>query len=380
MKTNSRKRIALLSVTMAAMLICVFAVASALLVSAADTNVTADFTENSDPATDYAYSFAVVGDTQKLVYNDTYFGTDYTSYIYDWIVQNKKSKKIELVMGLGDITDKDGVDQTADDGIDQTDLEWDIAVEQHAKLENAGIPYTLVRGNHDTVAKLDEDFAANPNFTGGEIGYYDGTSLGNYYMKFTIGGHKYMVFVFAFGPHNDILTWASGEIAANPDYKVILTTHAYMYKDGTTLDANNSVPPRKASYTSSRNNGNDIWYKLASQHENIIMVLSGHDPSNNIVWRSDLGDNGNTVAQFLIDPQGLDAKENYKTGMVAMFYFSADGSRVEVEYVSTYHSLENKKEYVYNEDVNCFEFTIPEKVEMTPVATENYGEIGRAHV
>lgn len=377
MKMKNGKKIGLLSV-FAVIIITVILAATVLTSSAAYADgIPAEFTENTDPAKDYAYSFAVIGDTQKHVYRDVYYGKDTTSYIYDWIVANKDSKKISLVMGLGDITDKDGVDQTADDGIDQTDLEWDIAVEQHAKLENAGIPYTLVRGNHDTVAKLDEYFAANPNFTGGEIGYYDGTSLGNYYMKFTIGGHKYMVFVFAFGPHNDILTWASGEIAANPDYKVILTTHAYMYKDGTTLDINDDDPPRKASYVSSRNNGDDIWYKLASQHENIIMVLSGHDPSNNIVWRSDLGDNGNTVAQFLIDPQSLDSKQGYTTGMVAMFYFSEDGSRVKVEYVSTYHSLENGegKDYVYNASKNCFEFTIPEKVEMTPVATENYGVI-----
>lgn len=377
MKMKNGKKIGLLSV-FAVIIITVVLAATVLTSSAAYADgIPAEFTENTDPAKDYAYSFAVIGDTQKHVYRDVYYGKDTTSYIYDWIVANKDSKKISLVMGLGDITDKDGVDQTADDGIDQTDLEWDIAVEQHAKLENAGIPYTLVRGNHDTVAKLDEYFAANPNFTGGEIGYYDGTSLGNYYMKFTIGGHKYMVFVFAFGPHNDILTWASGEIAANPDYKVILTTHAYMYKDGTTLDINDDDPPRKANYTSSRNNGNDIWYKLASQYENIILVLSGHDPNYDIVWRQDLGDNGNTVTQFLIDPQSLDSKQDYTTGMVAMFYFSEDGSRVKVEYVSTYHSLENGegKDYVYNASKNCFEFTIPEKVEMQPVATENYGII-----
>ena len=377
MNTKNSKKIGLWSI-LAVIVITVVLAATVFTSSAAYADgIPAEFTENTDPAKDYAYSFAVIGDTQKHVYRDVYYGKDTTSYIYDWIVANKDSKKISLVMGLGDITDKDGVDQTADDGIDQTDLEWDIAVEQHAKLENAGIPYTLVRGNHDTVAKLDEYFAANPNFTGGEIGYYDGTSLGNYYMKFTIGGHKYMVFVFDYGPHNDILTWASGEIAANPDYKVILTTHAYMYKDGTTLDINDSVPPRMPDYSSSRNNGNDIWYKLASQHKNIIMVLSGHDPNNDIVWRQDLGDNGNTVTQFLIDPQYLDQKQDYKTGMVAMFYFSEDGSRVKVEYVSTYHSLENGegKDYVYNASKNCFEFTIPEKVEMQPVATENYGVI-----
>lgn len=93
------------------------------------------FYTNTSPATDYAYSFAIVGDTQKLVYNDAYNGTDYTSYIYDWIVKNAESKKIKFVMGMGDITDKNEVDQTTeakgnDDGVDQTGIEWDIVMNE----------------------------------------------------------------------------------------------------------------------------------------------------------------------------------------------------------------------------------------------------------
>ena len=55
---------------------------------------------NPNAPTDYAYSFAIVGDTQFLVYNDANNGTSYTSYIYDWLLANKDAKKIQYVMGL----------------------------------------------------------------------------------------------------------------------------------------------------------------------------------------------------------------------------------------------------------------------------------------
>ena len=336
------------------------------------------FYENRFPATDYAYSFAVIGDTQKLVYNDAYNGTDYASYIYDWIVKNKTSKNIQFVMGMGDITDKDGKDQTVaknenDDGIDQTDVEWNIAVAQYKKLYDAGIPYGIVMGNHDTVSQLDKYFSADPNFTdeGVDIGYYSGKSLGNYYVRFTVGDTKYMMVGLEYGPNDKVLSWAGDVIAANPEYRVIITTHAYMYHDGTTLDINESVPPRAPSATAedkiNKNNGDQIWTKLASQYENIIMVLSGHDPFANIVKRQDVGIHGNTVTQFLIDFQSKDTGYKYQTGMVAMFYFSADGKNIQVEYISTYKTLEaqkldeNAKDVIFNAAVNQFSFTIPEK-------------------
>ncbi len=329
------------------------------------------FYANQKPLTlgkDYAYSMAIVGDTQKLVLNDANNGTDYTSYIYKWLVNNKEEKNIQFVMGLGDITDKN------------LDTEWTNIVSQFKRLEDAKLAYSLVQGNHDTVAKLDTYFKDNPNFTKADIGYYSGNSLGNYYMRFNAGGHDYMVIVLQYGPNNSILDWAGDVIAANPDRKVIITTHAYMYRDGTTLDINDVVPPRTfdektdpdstdaATREKYNNNGDQIWIKLASQYENVVMVLSGHDPCASVVMRQDTGIHGNTVTQFLIDFQGMDTTYNYETGMVAMFYFSADGKQVKVEYISTYNSIEaenkdsNAADVIYNASVNQFEFSIPDTV------------------
>ena len=83
------------------------------------------------------------------------------------------------------------------------------------------------------------------------------------------------------------------------------------------------------------NNGDHMWDKLISKYENIVLVLSGHDPCDRIVTTQTKGVGGNTVTQMLIDPQGLDDEVRGGTGMVAMLYFSEDGSQVQVEYIST---------------------------------------------
>ena len=228
---------------------------------------------------DYDYSIAVVGDTQHLVYDDAHKGTQWMAAIYDWLVANKDEKNIKFVMGVGDITHRDGKDDVSD-GVDKTNVEWDIAVEQLNKLYEAGLEYSLIVGNHDSTSQLNKFFANNPNFTEADIEYYSGNSLGNYCMKFTANeNNKYIVFGLDYGANDSKLNWARGIIEANPDYKVIITTHAYMSANGTTLEGHeaSSVPRPSSSANASQkllNNGDDMWIELASKYENIVLVFS----------------------------------------------------------------------------------------------------------
>ena len=49
--------------------------------------------------------------------------------------------------------------------------------------------------------------------------------------------------------------------------------------------------------------------------------------------------------------RGLAPAQSYKTGMVAMFYFSEDGSDVQLEYISSYRTLESQKTDPEKDDV-----------------------------
>ena len=101
----------------------------------------ADYTA---PIDDYAYSFAILGDTQILTREDGgdharggKKNTNYTAPLFDWVVNNVEAKKIKYVMGLGDITE-----------MSYNAKEWKFGAENILKL-NGVVPYSLVRGNHD---------------------------------------------------------------------------------------------------------------------------------------------------------------------------------------------------------------------------------------
>ena len=59
------------------------------------------FFDEKEPVTDYAYTFAVLGDTQSVALNSPLYFNKMYEYIYD----NINEKNIEMVIGVGDITD-----------------------------------------------------------------------------------------------------------------------------------------------------------------------------------------------------------------------------------------------------------------------------------
>lgn len=285
--------------------------------------------EAVEPPADYAYSFAVIGDTQTMNY---YYPME-LGKIYDWVVDNADSNKIKYVFGLGDITEKD------------SDIEYALA-KSHIKKLDYVVPYSIVRGNHDSKVNFERAFPYS-EFSGNISGSYDSSML-NTYSKFNVGNIKYLVFALDYGPSDSVLSWAGDIIETHPEYNVIITTHAYLYRDGTTLDAGDVCPPAS---TGGFNNGDQMWDKLVKKYKNIVLVLSGHDPSDKVVVTQTKGEAGNVVTQMLIDPQGTD-RNHGGAGLVAMLYFSEDGKCVDLRYYSTvkeaYFMESNQKSFNIN--------------------------------
>lgn len=306
--------------------------------------------EDVAPVGDYDYSFAVIGDTQTMCEKDPAA----MESIYDWLVDNKDTQKIKYVMGLGDITD------------DSTDREWEDSNNFISKL-NGKIPYSICRGNHDDWDDFNSVFhngyyetsidgVMNPD----EIVLSDSSTVSgditNSYRYLSVGGVDYLIMTLDFGLSEDVLQWADSVIEAHPNHKVIITTHAYMYRDGTTIDANDCYPPSYFTTYENALNGDEMWEKSFSKHKNIVMVLSGHDPWQHIVYRQDEGVNGNLVTQMLIDPQYVDNNIG-STAMVAMFYFSNNSKTLTVRYYSVakdrYGSVASQFTIdLYNNEIN----------------------------
>ena len=296
-----------------------------------------DVSESNRPE-EFDYSFAVVGDTQYV--NKRFY--DNFPKIYDYILDNQEEFNIQHVFGLGDITDTSAKD------------EWQRADEQFARLDEAGLPYSLVRGNHDNDRWFEYVFGPETKYTNQYTNQYF-----DFYNVCANSAHEintdildYIVITLDFGATDDVLDWAAGIIEDHPNHNIIISTHGYLAADGTTLDATD--PGRPSEYGSVYNDGDEMWDKLIKKYENIVMVLSGHIGSDDIVMTQTEGDHGNIVSQFLINPQYVDDRLG-GVGLVSMFYFQDEGRKVTVDYYSTIEERYFKRENQFTFDIHTVE-------------------------
>ena len=285
--------------------------------------------KDKKPVSDYAYSFAVIGDMQAL----NYYYPDDVSSMFEWIANNIESKKIKHVIGLGDFTEKSNTD------------EWTRTMDGYKMLDGK-VDYSIVRGNHDNAVRYKVTFPWS-TYKDSVDGSFSNDML-NTYSTFTIGEVKYLMLNLDFGPKDDILEWAGGICEQYPEYNVIINTHAYLYLDGAPITADDHCPPVG---NGGNNNGDDMWEKFVSKHENIVLILCGHMAGNRLVVSKDEGENGNIVTTLLVNTSNVEKNNKSALGMVAMLYFSEDGKNVEVEYYST---ITDK----YYRSINQLSFTL----------------------
>lgn len=255
----------------------------------------------------YDYSFAVIGDTQRV----TYHNPDKLSMLYDWVVDNVEKKNIKYVIGLGDITDRNN------------EWEWEVAKAEITKM-NGVVPYSLIRGNHDGIENYKKTFPMS-EYKNTVSGTMEGNML-NTYHKFEVEGIKYMILCLDCKYTQKQIDWANKIIADNPNYNVIVTLHIYMTSDGSTSAS-------EAKKYGAQFEAWEMWDLCFKKHANIVMIIGGHSPYDGILLKSAVGENGNVVRQLLIDPQKIDDNEG-PTGLVAMFYFSNGGKKVNIDYYS----------------------------------------------
>ncbi len=265
---------------------------------------------------DFEYDYMIVGipDTQIVARYDTQ--KFYASM--DYLAQNAKEQKMAFALQVGDLSDDGTSDQL-----------FQIAKNGYSKLDGI-LPYSFVQGNHDYDDQAADGrlsvkyntyfpyskYSQNDHFGGA----YIAGSMENYYVKYNIGGVKYLVLCLEFGPRMSVIRWAGRVCEAHPDHRVIVTTHAYVDPDGSIMDANARYSP--TSYFKKGNagqtTGTQLWEGLISRYSNIFMVFSGHNSSDDVVVRTDTGINGNKITSLLIDAQGTMVDGKYLDVMLMM--------------------------------------------------------------
>lgn len=241
---------------------------------------------------DYAKSFPKVFDRQC-----------------QWIVENQKEHNILFVVHEGDITD------------DNTPPQWENARNSMSILNRAGIPYSLVPGNHDTgpIGRrcADRSTLLNDYFTEGDFkasstfGLFEPGKLQNNWHHLDTPTGKFIVVGTEYGPRDAVVSWVKDILTKNSDRKAILLTHCYLYSDGTRYDWPKYGRKQRWSPKDSPglvndggvNDGEDLWSKIVAPSSNVVLTLNGHVLNNGTGQLTSIANDGHAVHQFLANYQ-----------------------------------------------------------------------------
>ena len=320
---------------------------------------------------DYSYSMAVIGDPQCLP-----SVKDRIETLFQWVKDNAEAKNIQFAFHMGDSVDTSK--WTKDSEKTAIEQRWENT-SNAVKLLNGTVPYSIVRGNHDSIEYYNQ-YYSYAEYKDSLAGSYDENML-NTYQKFQVGDIKYLVLNLDFGigadpkrysvNENDdsimsdgsgnpdkVLEWANKVVKANPGYNVIVTTHGYTDANGTRLqhtttattgaptNSNSSKEGYQRAYS-----GEDIYEKLVKENSNIVLVLSGHIGTEYIKQRTVTREDGSNVVEMLVNPQTTDQYLD-DTGMVAMMYFDEANTETNKQDVTIQYYATLRDRYYLTENQN----------------------------
>lgn len=320
------------------------------------------------------WSLVYIPDMENLTSNETYNAT--WKAMAQWIADNAETENIQHVIGGGDTTTDNSSDAYA-------------RAKEGYQLFMNNVSWSTMVGLNDYAEGYDKRDASNYQATFGEAvikasaasdtykgSYVDSekkSTTENSYYRFSVNGVKWMILQLEYNPRNEVLTWADGIVKEYPLDNVILTTQGYLNGYGSKLSM-----------------GTTTWNAL-SVNQNIKMILCGYSTNGTgaIVQATETYSDGTgSVPVLMMNAQDLDAgADAYYTdrplGMISILRFSADGTKVAVQYYSPTEGKSFSPEDNYgNANSNNLILDIDTEV-CTPIVTpygENYGTTFKAAV
>ena len=269
---------------------------------------------NSRPD-DYDFAFAWITDTQGYVQR---YPKHYKQ-MNKWIVANREDWKISYVMHTGDIVDD----------WDAT-YQWENADKAMQILDDAGMPYGVLAGNHDVAMTLDDREAYYKYFGQWRVEdqpTFGGSYENNYghYDLISQNGQDFVIVYMSWNIYEDEINWINEVLSKYSDRKAILCFHAYTH-------VNTSVDGLLDYF------GVMIRDKVVKKNPNVFAILNGHysGATYQTVMFDDDGDGTKerTVYQICTDYQSVT-----QGGMqyIKFLYFDVDGDKVFVNAYSPYY-------------------------------------------
>lgn len=242
-----------------------------------------------------AYDLAIshITDTQYL--SESY--PEVYAQLVSWIADNADARKIAFATHTGDLV-QNWVDP--DQSPDRAIVEFERASAVQGILDEAGIPNSVLPGNHDNKRGVDnamfnEYFGPSRYPASVPIGEGDNSSN---YTLFEHEGARFLMLSLAYAYGDDEIAWAKQVVENHPEHNVVLSTHEHVTPKTAYEDAHHSANSRWVS------RGQQLWDAVIAPNRNVILVLSGHFHGLGQIRTENTGGiEGHTVAELLADYQ-----------------------------------------------------------------------------
>ncbi len=264
------------------------------------------------------FTIVALPDLQNYTYNNRQ-GT--IRQQAQWVVDTRSQLNTAMAVQLGDLVSEE-----------ENPTQWGHTSTGLKVMDDAGVPNTVVAGNHDfdttagTFAEYDQYFPpsryATASWTpstasyGGYLGQnlfgpdpVDRRNMDNFAL-FSAGGRDFVVLNLEWEAPQYALDWAAKVLAAYPQRIAVVTTHSFVGLNG----LRRTTPERPGGTSADK-----MWTDFVSQQCSIKLVLSGHFHNGDAgeASRSDLNRCGQPVQQILSDyqdrPNGGDGWLRYYT-------------------------------------------------------------------
>ncbi len=216
----------------------------------------------------------------------------------EWIAAHAQALKIPFVIHVGDVVDQVGKPQ-----------QWAVADAAMKVLEDHGVPYSVLAGNHDVLQDVGyesdpvggtdatRDLVSEPYLKWFDVararrqptfGGRDASGFHEYHL-FSAEGQQFLVLSLSWRVSDAGIAWAKEVLAAHPSVPAILVNHQLI------AIANDGVSPLEVDY------GLMLWERLIRSHDQIFMTINGHH--HGAAHLTKANDFGHAVEEMVVDYQ-----------------------------------------------------------------------------
>ena len=275
---------------------------------------------------DYDFAITHITDTQYL--SESY--PEVYAQLVSWIADNASERKIAFATHTGDLI-QNWVDP--DQNQVRARIEFERASAIQSILDDAGVPNSVLPGNHDSKRGVTEDLF-NEYFPpsryegtawyGGSIAPADNSSN---FSTFEHEGARFLMLSLPYAYGEREIAWAEEIVTSHPDYNVVISTHEHVMPKTLDEAAHRSSNSRWVS------RGGALWDRVIAPNRNVIVVLSGHFHGiGQLVTENAGGIEGHTVVELLADYQEFRTHTGERaTGFYRMLQVDVDAGAIAVD-------------------------------------------------